>query len=234
MLKKLKTWIFRKKIKAVIFDYDGVLNDSLHVLRSVWNEFYNRGISTRYFDTDEEFSNYFFGDPVKNLLMAGVKEENLDKCDQIIKEVLPERDKSVEFYPGMDDLIRGFKSQGYKIGIVSNSLKEIVDYKLKKYSIDDCVDSIVCNNDVENPKPSPEGLLKCMAELKVKPSRTFYVGDMESDVKAAKAANVKIIAARYGYLNLAKDMDRRLKDADYFADDVEDIEIIINYFSKNA
>lgn len=224
MLRKLKTLIFKGRAKAVIFDYDGVLNDSLLALRTVWNEFYKRGLSKKYFETDAEFSNAFQGDPKKNLLCVGVREENLSLCDKVIRETLPGLDKDMKLYPGVWMLISMLKQDGYKIGIVSNGIREAIEYKIKKYSLEDCVDSIVGHDDVANPKPSPEGILKCMEQLKVKPSKTIYVGDMESDVKAAKTAKVRLmIAATYGYLSLAKNQQERLKGADVFADSPRDI-----------
>lgn len=221
MLKKLKTLIFKERAKAVIFDYDGVLNNSLAQLRTVWNEFYKRGISNKYFETDEEFSNYFQGDPVKNLTVVGVTEEDLKKCDDIIREVLPDLDKEAELYDGIESLMKVLKSEGYKIGIVSNGLKPMIEYKLKKYSIDDCIGSIIGHDEVYRRKPNPEGLYQCMDELCVKPSETIYVGDMESDVKAGKAAGVRLmIAVRYGYLNLSKKREESLKGADKKVDTV--------------
>ncbi len=215
MLKKLKTLIYDTEIKAVIFDYDGVLNNSLHSIRAVWNEFYNQRLSTTYFETDKEFSNYFQGDTKKNITDAGVAEEDVPKCQNIIREFLPGFDKEAELYLGTDSLIRELKKKDFKIGIVSNSLKPMIEDKLKKYSIEDYVDLIIGYDEVDNLKPDPEGIKKCMKELKVKPRQTIYVGDMKSDVDASKIAKVKfMIATTYGYLRFSDNMLEQLKDAD--------------------
>jgi len=136
--------------------------------------------------------------------------------------MLPELDKEAELYPGIDNLLKELKNKGYKVGIVSNSLKDMMIYKLKKYDLNDYVDFIIGHDEVKNPKPDSEGLLKCMKELKVKPSETIYVGDMESDITAGKSANVKfVIAVTYGYLSLADNMFQKLKDADIIAKNVD-------------
>ncbi len=225
MLKKLKTWIFKKKTKAVIFDYDGVLNDSLDIIRQIYNEFYKRGVTNLYFKDNQEFSNFFQGDMWKNMEDAGMEltQENKDKCNEIVKEVLNKLDPAVKLYPGINYLLLRLTAEGYKIGIVSNGNREIIKSKLRNYGLDFTVDSIIGFEQVKNPKPSPEGLLKCLDELKVKPKEVIYVGDMESDVKAAKAAKVRIIAVTYGYLSLKKDMREHLKGADMLADTVDDI-----------
>jgi phosphoglycolate phosphatase len=115
------------------------------------------------------------------------------------------------------------KGEGYKIGIASNGNKEIIISKLKSYGVDSVVDSIIGYEQVSMPKPSPEGLLKCLGELKVKPGNALYIGDMESDIRAAKAAGVKIIAVTYGYLKLKKDIDEQLKNADIIVNNVDEI-----------
>ncbi|MBM3200356.1 HAD family hydrolase [Candidatus Woesearchaeota archaeon] len=225
MLKKLRTWIFRKKTKAVIFDYDGVLNDSLDIIRQLYNEFYARGVTKLYFKDNQEFSDFFEGDMWKNMRSAGmeVTQENKDKCNTIIKEVLHKLDPDVKLYPGVNYLLLKLCAHGYKIGIVSNGNREIIKSKLRQYGLDFTIDSIIGYEQVKNPKPSPEGLQKCLEELKVKPREAVYVGDMESDVQAAKAAKVKIIAVTYGYLKLKKDMREQLRKADVMVDTVDDI-----------
>jgi len=236
MLKKLKTWIFRKKVKAVIFDYDGVLNDSLPIIRKLYNEFYERGITNLYFKDDPAFTDFFQGDMWKNMENAGMKitKENKDLCNSVVKEVLAVEDPKVKLFEGIDGLLLNLKDDGYKIGIASNGNREIIISKLKDYKIDHVVSSVIGYEQVRNPKPDPEGLLKCLYELKVQSEKAMYVGDMESDIEAAKAAGVKVIMVTYGYLKLKKDLDKRLKDADYIAHDAEDIGIIVRYFSKKG
>lgn len=225
MLKKLKTWIFRKKVKAVIFDYDGVLNDSLTIIKDLYNEFYKRGITNLYFKGDQEFTDFFEGDIWKNMESAGmrVNKENKDLCNEVVKEVLTASDPKVRFFEGIDGLLLKLKSEGYKIGIASNGNKEIIVSKLKSYGLDSVVDSVIGYEQVSMPKPNPEVLLKCLKELKVKPRNALYVGDMESDIRAAKAAGIKIIAVTYGYLKLKKDIDEQLKNADIIANNVSEV-----------
>ncbi len=225
MLKKLKTWIFRKKVKAVIFDYDGVLNDSLSIIKDLYNEFYKRKITNRLFKDDLALTDFFEGDMWKNMEAAGmeVNKENKDLCNKVVKEVLAATDPNVKFFEGIDSLLLKLKGEGYKIGIASNGNKEIIISKLKSYGLDSVVDSIIGYEQVSRPKPSPEGLLKCLEELNVKPGNALYVGDMESDIRAAKAAGVKIIAVTYGYLKLKKDINEQLKNADIIVNNVDEI-----------
>lgn len=233
MLRKLKTWIFRK---AVIFDYDGVLNDSISIVRELYNELYRRGVINRCFKSDEEFSYFFQGDMHKNLEVAGMEltEENIKINDALVKEVHPSLDKNAKLYKGVDELLLKLKHEGYKLGIVSNGDRAVIQAKLKEYNLESVVDAIVGYGEVSKGKPSPEGLLKCLEKLKVKPERALYVGDMESDVKTARAAGIEIVAVTYGYLKFRSDIYDKLKNADYFARNIDEIYERVEKWSRKS
>lgn len=208
-----------------MFDYDGVLNNSMNIIRELYNEFHRRGFTKIYFKDDIEFSRFFQGNINKDMEACGMEpsEENFRKCDEIVKEFLDSADKNAPLYPGIDSLLRKLKSDGYKLGIVSNGRKEVIQAKMKKYGIEDTLDCIIGYEQVNKTKPDPEGLLKCLKELKVKPKRALYVGDMENDIKAAKAARVKVIGVTYGYCHLRSDKDKIMSKADIAVHCVEDI-----------
>lgn len=213
------------KIKAILFDYDGVLNDSLDVIRELYNEFYRRGITKLYFKDNQEFSDFFQGDPHKNLENAGANltDDMIKKCDAIVKEVMSSLDKKAVFFENADNLLLKLKNERYKIGIVSNGYKDTIIFKLKEYGVDSAVETVLGFEQVSKPKPNPEGILKCLKELGVSPEEALYVGDMETDVMAAKAAGVRIIATAYGYLKLTGNINERLKDADMLAHTVDEV-----------
>lgn len=225
MPKKLGTWIYRKRLKAIMFDYDGVLNNSMRIIRALYNEFHRRGFTKVYFKDDIEFSKFFEGNINKDMIACGMEptEENFRKCDGIVKEFLDSADKNVPLYPGIDDLLHNLKSDGYKLGIVSNGNKEVIQAKLRRYDLEDTIDCIIGYEQVNKTKPNPEGLLKCLRELKVKPKRALYVGDMENDIKAARAAGIKVIGVTYGYCRLRRDKYEIMSKADIAVHCVEDV-----------
>ena len=54
---------------------------------------------------------------------------------------------------------------------------------------------------MEHPKPDPEGLLKCLNELGVKPEEAIYIGDSLFDYQASKAAGMAFGLATWGNLS---------------------------------
>ena len=73
--------------------------------------------------------------------------------------------------------------------------------KLEEQPLEAFTASLVCPDDVTNSKPHPEPLLKACAAMKVPPEKCIYVGDHIRDINAGKAANMKTIAAGFGYVH---------------------------------
>lgn len=87
--------------------------------------------------------------------------------------------------------IKDLKKQGYKVGIITNELKENIDYYLKKNKIK--VD-ILISTDHFHPKPDPKTIFFAMKKLRAKKSETVYIGDHPNDILLGKKAGIKTIA----------------------------------------
>ena len=59
-------------------------------------------------------------------------------------------------------------------------------------------DLLVCADDVENPKPHPEPVLRALGELDASAERTVFVGDSVHDMRSGRAAGVDTAAALWG------------------------------------
>jgi HAD superfamily hydrolase (TIGR01509 family) len=85
---------------------------------------------------------------------------------------------------------------GVRLGIVtgsrSSSLESLDESGLTAF------DAIITCRDVARRKPDPEGLLKCAAQLGIKPSEAVYVGDTPLDIQAAHAAGMAAVAVLTG------------------------------------
>lgn len=90
-------------------------------------------------------------------------------------------------------------AKGVKHAILSLNTRQAVELALEKAGIKQCFDLIVTIEDVENPKPDPEGLNKIMSELNQKPQDTQFYGDTNADEQAAKTAGVRFTRVKYGW-----------------------------------
>ncbi len=101
-------------------------------------------------------------------------------------------------FPGIDEIILGLKKAGYKLAIFSNNKKSYVLEALRKHDLQGNFAQILGFNEVSKTKPDPEGLLKILELENVPAEKAVFIGDMVTDIKAGKAANVDTIAIASG------------------------------------
>ena len=104
-------------------------------------------------------------------------------------------------FDSLDKLINWCNEQHIPWGIVTNKPRKFSELLLNKLGLDHSLSSLVCADDVQHPKPNPEPMLKACQELSVSPEECLYVGDHIRDIDAGKNANMKTIAAGYGYVH---------------------------------
>jgi len=167
--------------KLVIFDLDGVLIESreLHyealndALRKVGNEF----VITR----EEHLSLYDGLNTTKKLEMLSEK-KGLDRkyFNQIWQDKQVATFNLIRQFPKNNKLRQMFaklSSNGIKIAIASNSIRESVKLALLSIGVMEYVDYYVSNEDVKRTKPYPEMYWQCMTALNVLPKNTVIIED---------------------------------------------------------
>ncbi|MEM3654632.1 MAG: HAD family hydrolase [Candidatus Micrarchaeia archaeon] len=80
------------------------------------------------------------------------------------------------------------KDYGFTLGIVTNAKREYNQIWMQDREVIDMFETVITSEDASQPKPSPEMILKACKKLGLKPSETYYLGDSEADIMAAKAA----------------------------------------------
>jgi HAD superfamily hydrolase (TIGR01509 family) len=167
--------------KLVIFDLDGVLIESreLHyealndALRKVGNEF----VITR----EEHLSLYDGLNTTKKLEMLSEK-KGLDRkyFNQIWQDKQTATFNLIRQFPKNNRLRQMFaklSTNGIKIAIASNSIRETVKLALLSIGVMEYVDYYVSNEDVKRTKPYPEMYWQCMTALNVLPKNTVIIED---------------------------------------------------------
>ncbi len=82
---------------------------------------------------------------------------------------------------------------GLKLAVVTNSIRETSEYMLRYSGILDFFQFIVTNEDVTNPKPSPEGYILACKKLGLDSSEVVVIEDGDYGVLAAKEAGIQNI-----------------------------------------
>src|SRR5208283_3794602 len=85
--------------------------------------------------------------------------------------------------------IRELRRKGYKTGIVTDGPNYIASFEIEMIGRE-LFDAVVDNSAQVKPKPSAEGLEKCLGMLEVKNNEAIYVGNSRGDMEAARNAHV--------------------------------------------
>ena len=201
-------------IKAILFDMDGVLINSLrthfHAFNATIEKFGGKRISL------DTFHEKFWGTYVEQ----NAKIVFGDLSRQSLREIVDEYPLQLEKFAEYTNIYHETKrvllelKKNLKVGLVSSSQSKIVDLLMKYVELDSYFDVVVCGDQVDKPKPAPDGLIKACESLRIKPSEVIYVGDNYLDVTAGKSAGCLTVGIT------TTTSQQRLKDADIIIDDL--------------
>lgn len=178
------------KMKAVLFDVDGVLLDSF-LANWTW---YQRLFATLEYPAPNKkeykhMAHLSMWDVIKTVTKAS--DEDVRRMWEFAKTT-PSTDELLQTPPHAAEIIHTLK-KNYRLGIVTSRIRENIDPVFQLLGVHDCFASVVGYEDSINHKPHPEPLLVAAERLGVRPHDTVYVGDALSDIQAAKAAGMPII-----------------------------------------
>ena len=159
---------------------------------------------------------YFVGNGVRKLIERAVPEncKNVEECLDVFKKHYEKNMyNNTVSYNYIETMLKTLKSEGIKLGVVSNKFDLAVKELCKKY-YDGLVDIAIGQGGDVLPKPLPFGVYKAMKELGADKASTIYVGDSEVDVQTAQNANIPCIGVTWGFRGRAY-----LDGADYIIDD---------------
>ena len=184
-------------IRVVLFDLDGTLLDSIrHIIDSYHHALADNGLPPRPDDywlagigtpLWVQFAD-FTGDPdLMARLIASYRDYNLTLHDQRVRA-----------YPGAVEAVRALRGHGVRTGLVTSKQRVGAERGLRLLGLLDAMEVIVGADDVTNPKPHPEPLLKAATALGVDPRAAIYVGDSRHDIQSGRAAGMRTAAALWG------------------------------------
>jgi len=100
-------------------------------------------------------------------------------------------------YEGARDLLGSLRRRGIHTAIVTNKPEQFSYPLVEQLSLD--TDLLVCGDTLPQRKPDPQPLHHCLHHFDLSARRALMVGDSISDIHAAHAAGIKIVAVSYGY-----------------------------------
>jgi phosphoglycolate phosphatase len=179
--------------KLVLFDLDGVLLDSEDNMRRAW------AVVREKTHVKNPFEDYFsrIGRPFQDILaMLGITRET-KRIEQIYMEASFDFLASALFFPETEKTLQSLSKAGIRLGVVTS--KDAPRTRAVLRQLDVSFDTIQCPEGAFRGKPAPDYLLIAMAEARIDPTDTVYIGDMDTDCEAARRAQIDYIHAAWGY-----------------------------------
>ena len=187
-------------IKAVVFDIDGTLVDSVDLHAQAWKEAF------KHFGKDIPFDKvrHQIGKGGDQLMPVFFSRKELDEFGEEMEKYrgeLYKRDflKRVRAFPHVRDLFLKVRGDGKRIALASSAKKdELATYK-KIARIEDLIEEETSADDADKSKPHPDIFEAALAQLRdVEPDEVIVVGDTPYDAEAAGKINLRTIGVLCG------------------------------------
>lgn len=185
-------------IKAVLFDLDGTLLNTLPDLHNITN------ITLRelgYPERSMEEVRMFVGHGAKKLIARALP-EGVELTDAVLERMMANylkyQNKLAVLYEGIEELLLELKTRGIQSAIVSNKPDAATIGVWKKYFSETIAFAIGAREGMHI-KPHPDQANEAMRVLGVRPEDCVYVGDSDTDVETGANAGMETLSVTWGF-----------------------------------
>lgn len=202
----LLTLLFKEifMIKAVVFDLDGTLMNTLDDLFTGVNRALEK---CGYPTVDKEKVRLSVGNGVAKLVARCMPAGTDAHFDRVLRTFNREyalcKDDHTAPYPGAIQTMKNLKTAGIKIAVVSNKTESAVK-ALCAEKFAGVYDIAVGDDGVRPLKPAPQPISFALGKLGADKSEAVYVGDQEVDVLTARNSGLRLLGAGWGFRGAEK------------------------------
>ncbi len=180
-------------IKAIIFDFDGLIVDT----ETVWYEAYKETMGFYQADLPLERFVHCIGTD-DTLLHAFFREQlgercNIDEIEARAKSLHKGKMKTPQAREGVREYLEESRNMGYKIALASSSTREWVTHYLHELKLLHYFDVMITQDDVQKVKPAPDLYLKAIEVLHIHSSEAVAFEDSLNGCQAAVTAGLKCV-----------------------------------------
>ncbi|CAG0934617.1 phosphoglycolate phosphatase [Rhodocyclaceae bacterium] len=201
-------------IDLIIFDLDGTLIDSLPDLADATNHML---ATLGRLPIDQDAVRRLVGQGARRLVERALPGAPMDEIARALELFLDYNHRHIAvrtvLYPGVTETLDALRERGMRMAIISNKNVALCREVLSVLGTERYFEEILGADSLPFRKPSPEPVLRLLADFGVAPERAAMVGDSINDIDAGKGAGVATVGCTWGYGEPAE-----LADADYHVD----------------
>lgn len=211
-------------IKGIIFDLDGTLLNTSRDIQKVLND------TLAYFSLPPlgvEEVKKIVGGGAKNLILNALKNtpELAGEALKIFREKYAKSDNLLtDYYDGEQNALERFSSIGIKMAVLTNKPQDATIAVFDKYLAKFNFCEVLGQTEYFPVKPDPSSTKYLLGKMGLRRDECLFVGDGETDVMTAKNANIRCVAALWGY---RKKSDLLKAGAEIFAENFVGLEKIV-------
>lgn len=190
--------VYMKRIKNILFDFDGTLVDSAPgIVKTMEQTFLRMGVVV----PSEAEMRATIGLPLQKALqlLGKLSDEDAARATNIYRELFPVYEVNyVKVFPSVIETLQILKEKGIRMAIVTS--RDRVSYELiaDKRGLCTMFESIVTGADGITPKPAPDMVLALLDRMDISAEDTIVVGDTTFDIKMGNSAGCRTCAVTYG------------------------------------
>ncbi|WP_371068554.1 HAD family hydrolase [Sediminibacillus sp. JSM 1682029] len=182
-------------MKAVIFDFDGTLANTLPVNIYGFQEVFKKYDQKDY--SKEEIKE-MFGPPEPELIEQNLQSNELEEAVAFYyQQYEANHDRLVDNNQEIVQMLAELKDRGVKLGVVTGKSRKSFEFSLAELDMKKYFDVLISGDDVKDAKPAPEGIQQALKKLNAAPDEAMYIGDSDDDMNAGNEAGVHIGAAKW-------------------------------------
>ncbi len=179
-----------KKYKCIIFDMDGTLTQTNELIYDSFNHVAEKYINKRL--TPSEVI-AFFGPPEKEAVENMIGSKFIESAMVDYYRFYTNEHNSLAFlYPGIRELLEFLKSKNIIIALFTGKGRRTTDISLQQFTITQYFQMTVTGDDVDEFKPSGNGIKKILEKFSLDSNDVLMVGDAVADFKASRETGVDI------------------------------------------
>jgi pyrophosphatase PpaX len=177
-----------KKFDGIIFDIDGTLTSTNELIFASFNHITNKYLNKTL--SDEEIISHF--GPTEDVILKEWLGSRYEEGRNAYYDFYETNHHMAELYPGIQSLLIKLKEKNIPLSIYTGKGRTAAAITLKKLGIYELFDLIITGDEVKEHKPSPEGIEIFINKFNLNKDRVIIVGDSTADIKAARAAGIKV------------------------------------------